>query len=536
MQPPVPVKRRKTDRRAAALLLSLLVLILMSIVGTGLHHTTVQNFTEAYYQQEALSARMAAESGISYYRYALDECTSDPMNPGQIPDMLEVVRDYINNEMSCGTAAIYGSGTDRRVSVPEVDLGSKRFFAMDLYVQQEDQGVPTECFMVVTGRSGSTTRRVGMQFNVEENRELLRYAVASSVRVIARGNVKVHGPVLSTWGRLPRDDARNKRVYPLDVQLGSEGFISGGLATTLSQTDFTGDADLGDYDFHNGIYSDNDNCSTDWLRSTITYNAPEVMNLDIEDFDTSPLKAMTSTDNLPQPDATHQSLGMWGLYGSVWENYDGEEDDDDKPALNNIMIPKGTNPHFKNCRFTGITYIEVDEGGDINQQNGVVFENCTFDGPIITGVPPVMHWEKNSMEFRGDTTFNASMIDQALGGVTLMAPNYNVNIGGGEGGGGYGESTVYGLVIGGVVDIYNNLQINGTLVSMADLVVDGQIIMGKGTSWLTGTGVSGTNLGNLDGTSQDIEIWPDPHGMMPQGIKKRYLLQVVPTTYVEYIE
>lgn len=533
MNPPVAPTRRTRNRRGAALLMTMVLLIILATVGAGLFHTTGNNFADAFYHQHGLSARLAAESGMAYYRHALDECTSDPMANGVTPDMLEVVRDYINENLAIGTATITGSGSSRKVVVGEVAMGNDRFFSMEMSIVSEADGVPTVCQINVTGRSVDTYRSLSMQFSVEENRRLLRYAVASSVRVIARGNVKVHGPVLSTWGRELRDDARNKRVYPLDVNLGSEGFIEEGLATTLSKSDFTGYAEYGDYDFHNGIFSSNDACSTEWLRNTIEYNAPEVMNLDIEDFDTDSLKVMTSSANLPTPDATGVSLGMWSLYGSKWEGFDGNDDDDDKPALNNIMVPKGTNPYFKNCRFTGITFIEVDETGDRSLQNGVVFENCTFEGPIITGTPAMMHWDKNSMEFRGDTTFNSSMIESALGGVTLMAPNYNVNIGGGEGGGGYGESTVVGLVIGGVVDIYNNLQINGTLVSMADLVVDGTIIMNQGVNWLTGTGVSGTNLGNLDGSSQDIEIWPDPYGIMPQGLKKRYILHAETDTYTE---
>jgi hypothetical protein len=127
------------------------------------------------------------------------------------------------------------------------------------------------------------------------------------------------------------------------------------------------------------------------------------------------------------------------------------------------------------------------------------------------------------------------MIQEALGGVTLMAPNYNVNIGGSEGGGGGSESTVVGLVVGGCVDMYNTLKVNGTVISMAHLVQDDQINVapGGGDSWLAGSGVCGSNLGNLNGSGNDIDIWPDPDNVMPLGIKRSYLISPKLTTYAE---
>jgi hypothetical protein len=273
------------------------------------------------------------------------------------------------------------------------------------------------------------------------------------------------------------------------------------------------------------------------MRGRIKYNQPEVMNLKPEDFDTQPLRDMTSTANLPTPDATNVSLELFNLKGKRWENWNGEGG---KQKLNNICVPKGTNPHFKNCTFTGITYIEVDEDTESptkNNQNGVVFEDCTFEGPVITGVPKQMRWDYNAMEYRGETRFRTSMIQGALGGVTLMAPNYNVNIGGSErvGGGGTGDSEVCGLVIGGVVDIYDRIRIRGTVVSMASVFRNGKPIMGKGWAWALGHDVCGSNLGNVDGSSELVEIWPDTENVIPLGIRKKYVIVIIIGTYTEIV-
>jgi hypothetical protein len=116
-----------------------------------------------------------------------------------------------------------------------------------------------------------------------------------------------------------------------------------------------------------------------------------------------------------------------------------------------------------------------------------------------------------------------------------MAPNYNVNIGGSEGGGGSGDSDVCGLVIGGVVDLYNDIAVHGTVISMAEIVDDdGNIIMGRNLSWLTGGGVCGANIGNLDGSSNNVHITPDPDNVIPLGIKKRYVVNPRADSYEEF--
>jgi hypothetical protein len=523
-------------RRGFAYVLALLLLVLFSAMAAAFARTTNLNLHAGANHRHAYAAQMAAESGMSFALHTLEDCESEPTLLN-LPDMMSVIRDHLAAKLPNNTVTLIEddpqTGQERTVRVTGVELPDGSTFDYDVYISEhdgEDPDIATELLLIVTGRSGELTRTVSVCFDVDVNRQLLHYAMVSNVRLIARGNVELDGPVCSTWGRQLFPGARNKRVYPLDVQIGTAGYINGTLGTTLSYEDFAGDDDYGDYDFHDGIsHSDP---SVD-LVSQVSYDEPPGARIDVDDFDTSPLKAMTSVVNLPEPDATGVDLNMWNLEGSRWEDHNGT----DKPALGNICVPQGTNPHFKNCTFTGITYIEVDETTNnptADNQNGVVFEDCTFEGPVITGVPKKMRWDYNSMEFRGETQFRTSMIQDALGGVTLMAPNYNVNIGGSEGGGGYGESEVVGLVVGGVVDLYNDIHVRGTVISMAELYDEhGNIIMGKGINWLTGTGVSGSNIGNLDGSSDNIRITPDPSNVVPLGVKKRYRVYPVYHTYRE---
>jgi hypothetical protein len=412
------------------------------------------------------------------------------------------------------------------INIPWIPIDqSKQFFTRLEEVSE------TEIDLIVTGQAGDVQRQLALRFTYNEDKTLLHYAFASSVRVIARGNVRVHGPILSSWGREFYDGGpRNNRVFPLDIRLGVDGFIDGSIGTTLSRDEFRGDPNLGDTDFYDGLYSDNAACDPCDL---MVFNEPPAMDLDIEDFDTSPIREMTSTINLPAADVN----------GNKWQSHNGIS----KPALHNIRVPKGTNPVFENCKFTGVVFIEVDEDTDnptSSNQNKVTFKNCVFEGPIITGVPKTMDWNKNRMDFEGNTFFDGQMIQQALGGVTLLAPNYNVNIGDCNMQGVDSVSEIVGLVVGGVVDLRDKVRVHGTVVSMADINdEEGNIIMGQSDRWLADGDVCGANIGNQSGGSEgggdegnnDIDIWPNPDNVMPLGVKKKYSLVPAADSYRELL-
>lgn len=534
---PRRVSNRK--RRGAALLMAICVLGVITSLALALVWLGQTQLETSSDFRDITRAREAADSGLQYFVLLMSDCQSEGMDVDEFPDMFQVIHDHLTDKLDAATVTIEGTGASRRLAVSSLAFDAGRTVSIELTataVNSDD--VPIGFRLLAAGECNGTTRKVESLFDVEPDESLLHYAFASSVRMILRGNVRVHGPIAAGWRREPFPGQRNHATYPLDVDLGPEGLIEGKLATVDSHPDFEGDPGKGDKDFHNGIRGSNPNCNSAYMRGRVKYDQPPVMDLDPEDFNTQPLKDMTSSANLPAADATDVKLDMWNLKGKQWENWNGEGG---KAKLNNIMVPKGTNPYFKNCTFTGITYIEVDEDTEkpkSSNQNGVVFEDCTFEGPVITGVPKQMRWDYNSMEYRGNTTFKNSMIQAALGGVTLMAPNYNVNIGGSEdvGGGGTGDSAVCGLVVGGVVDIYDRIAIKGTVVSMADVVYKGTPIMGKGWNWVKGNDVCGSNLGNVDGSSEIVDIWPDPDNVMPLGILKRYKVKIRSGTFSDVIE
>ena len=64
---------------------------------------------------------------------------------------------------------------------------------------------------------------------------------------------------------------------------------------------------------------------------------------------------------------------------------------------------------FKNCTFEGILYIDCTQNADTF--GNVRFENCVFNGPIVTNTPTYPShssgnwWKKNCLYFTGEETF-----------------------------------------------------------------------------------------------------------------------------------
>ena len=260
------------------------------------------------------------------------------------------------------------------------------------------------------------------------------------------------------------------------------------------------------------------------------------------DFDTSVFRNRSDqyvlhTPKAAQGDTTASELFSSGIYitRAIYSNYNTTSGT--KAAFNNLKIPKGRQAHFKNCIFKGITYVETDETttGDParNNANNIVFENCTFDGPIVTGVAKKFAWDKNSIMFTGNTTFHSSMIQQTLAGTTILAPNFNINIGDFNQGAVGGDSKIVGILVGGIVDIRDNAVVQGTILSMANLDS-----LAASQCYLYGSNVGnweggGETTGGGSVATSTISITPDPGNVMPLGIKKKYTLSVDPGSYFE---
>ena len=154
-----------------------------------------------------------------------------------------------------------------------------------------------------------------------------------------------------------------------------------------------------------------------------------------------------------------------------------------------------------------------------------VFENCTFNGTIITDVPQYFDWTKNVLYFTGAATFNNQSVHQEA---TILAPHFNVNLGNANPETG-DDNVLKGAIIGGIVDVRGNANINGTIISMFDTT-------GYSSGYVTNIGATLGDGGSETTEASDvgtIEITPDPGQMLPSGVTSPIVITPLLNTYSE---
>ena len=492
--------------KGIAYILALLLLAVLSALAVAFASTTDLNLRKSDNTRSAQAAMLAAESGLQFAMRNMAGMQSQGTWTGT-PDMLALTNTHLASLLN-GTANMSGHVVSYNtgagvVSVPNIALpdGSRFNFSVS-------QVNPSALQLVVNGIAGGITRSLGMQYAVHEDTSVMSYAVTSRPRMIIRGNAKVDGAICSGWTRI-------RAAPPFDIRLGTEGYITDGIKTVLSEGTFT-----------------NGNCPDyidDDLMDTITYNEPPISDYTTADFNTTTiLNEMTANgtrNDLPTTTTTVTERFPNKLSGVLFTRllYTGQ-------IFNWTYIPRNKHCRFRNCTFTGITYVD-SAGITKTTGNNIVFENCTFKGPIVTNVPSSFQWQYNSLNFEGDTTFSANDIAPHLNGCTILAPNFNVNVGDFQKQGKSSDSKITGILVGGIVDIRDNATIEGTIMSMADL------------DSISNPYAYGTNLGYWEGDAEEgggtvpmtlnIRITPTPGATLPMGIIKKYTVSPDPDTYSE---
>jgi len=179
-------------------------------------------------------------------------------------------------------------------------------------------------------------------------------------------------------------------------------------------------------------------------------------------------------------------------------------------TFTDVTIPKGTNALFRNCHFIGVTFIETethntdpeyiyagmqeedgslrfpdaeatvgaDEVGDTKTiSNNLRFEDCTFEGAIVSDAPQQFTHTRNKIAFTGRTKF-LDMRDpvatpdfshqerQLFMRSTILAPHYSVELGTFVNPNDTDEQVnLSGTIVAGLIDMRGRVEVNGTLLT-----------------------------------------------------------------------
>lgn len=195
-----------------------------------------------------------------------------------------------------------------------------------------------------------------------------------------------------------------------------------------------------------------------------------------------------------------------------------------------MTLGGGNNTLFRNVTFNGVLFVGSVNGGGNSAHTNVRFENCTFNGPIVTQISNNLtqeNWKKNLLYFTEDSMFNNT---SSLQDVTILAPNFNVNIGNTQTVTTSQANTIDGPIVGGVVDIRGNVDVEGTILSIGEPSLDsddGESSINAGFS--DEHNESNPNP-NLDGT---VTVSANPDGSLPIGVRINLEMARDPDSYVE---
>ena len=403
--------------------------------------------------------------------------------------------------VSAVTNITEGGYSGKEVSVPAIMIDPDMTANFSLQFRQFDDD-PHTLEAISTGTTGDITRRVRLTYRIEKDTYLLNYAVMSKSRVIITGDSTVDGDILSLW-----DDATSAPPF----ELANESTVNGTLGVTIDSAEWDGSEVEGN-------------------SEGVIYDQPEI-DIGYSDFDTTFYYEQTSaiTPNF--------AIGQTAEYfPHLPDNYALPADASSSKVLRKVyegntftnrQVSAGNDTLFRNCTFEGILYIGSTGDGDAT--NNVRFENCTFNGIIVTAVPAVFSeetWKKNVLYFTGNNSFNNT---SQYPDTSILAPNFNVNIGDTQSADDAIDCTLTGLVVGGVVDIRGNVNVEGTILSIGE--PDSNVYANE---FATNLGFSDENgessSSNPGGT---ISVRPPAESMLPYGVRTDTLILPNPNSYNE---
>jgi len=497
--------------RGATSVMAVFFVTLFGILAISFASLSDVNVQMARNHSHVADAQAAAESGLAYARFLINDFVTNSaatsfqnqVTDEDATDLFLNFADYVAYALD-GSTALDGAlvtnvtttaeaGQNTAVfSVPPVAFTADRNAQLTLQFKQYADD-PSTLYVVSTGTCQDLARSVRLTWQMEKDRRMLEFAVASKSPIEITDNSTIGTGIYTDWN--------NPEITP-PVSLAAISTVDGKVNTTLSPEDF----DALGYALEDVVLGTSDG---------IYYDQPDLALPTADDFDTSSYASQVTV--LSSGHTTNQKEFYPHAPGEYTTPLGFDSVELNRTVYENRVITDrravSGNALFRNCIFEGIFYIGTSDGIGTNN---VRFENCVFNGPVITGVPPKFgpeEWKKNVLYFTGDCGFNNVAMEEA----TILAPNYNVDIGSES-----ANSTLTGLVLGGVVDVRGNANIDGTVVSMAD-----PLELGDLADHLD------TNIGISDNGGHTITITPSPDRLLPIGIKTRILLLPDGESYVE---
>lgn len=531
---------KKRHRSGIAFILTMIILTIIAAFAVALATLASTGIQITGNRQKAGSALAAAQSGIDYAKYFAAHIPINIVTPDNVVNNADAntvwttlcgrLQNDNTDAMSVNSSGNFtdSTGSGSQIVTNPVNITAGMSFSLRFFRYNT---LPNIIKVQATGTDSTITKTIEIQMQIEKESTVLQYAFAGRGRIIVTGDSTIDGPVFSTWRKIQ---------WQPPVETTSETTINGSISTVLTKQELadrgwqlgTTDAlglPLLDAD-GNIIHSEDDTVQGYYEGINYSQSAAVMPGLSENDYDTSTYKTMCTTTipastttreyfpHLPGDYTQKKESTDYRFYRHVYSNQ----------TFTNAKLPRGRNALFTNCTFNEVLFIESSSySSSTSKCNNVRFDNCTFNGVIVTDIPKnsSIQWIQNCLYFTGEASFNnTSSIQEA----TILAPNFNINLGNtavveeGE------SSTLTGAVVGGIVDIRGNAEINGTIISTYDTSA-------HSSGYVSNIGFAddGGSEGGIPEDVGTIHIKPDLTKLLPSGTLTPIVITPDLTTYCE---
>ncbi len=540
------VQHMRGGRRGAVVVVAMILIAVFAALALALATVSGANLQVASDQRRVNTALHAAQSGLECAKYLVRTVTLPQTNVNYITDA-QANQVWVNLCSFVQSCALDGKtanaahrftdalGSGDEMVTPALRTGTENArFTIRLYRYDSD---PRTIKAQATGTDGIAIRSVGMDMAVLKDREVLNYAIAGRGRMWLTGDTTIHGGIFSSWNRrgispfnttsdtkvlgkintvraLAAIEADTYQLETLDAA-GNPIDASGAPLVKNYEDRYHGPRDE-IQGYHEGIRYGQPNSNmpgmkiadynTDLYRTGLTTIAAAPTTSRVTEY------FPHASGNYSQP----RDGGSTSFTRHVYENQ----------TFSNTLLPANRHALFRDCTFQNVLYVDSSKTSTSKSYtNNVRFENCTFNGPIVTNVPQSLNWVNNCLYFTGTATFdNQSAIQEA----TILAPHFNVNLGN-TNPQRSDNNVLTGAVIGGIVDVRGNAQVYGTIISMADTSAYTSGYVTNIGATLDDGGSETTEVGDIG----VIRVTPKEDAMLPSGIMSPIIIKPDPKTYCE---
>ena len=377
-------------RKGMASILALILLALFAVLAIACAQTFNASLCQSRNRALVDTARLQAESGLSFLIHHLNRVSLPGGASGE--DLLTVLADRLGQRLN-GSPNLAGSNVSYDgsvITVPPIatDPTGRGF---TIFIRLASASTVAAC---ITGRDGSVTRSIGLDFELGTGRSVVfDYGVASKSAIHLVGNSKIRGANAPAEANILSATYSTDQAFNMTGNAEIAGDISASNADAYAS--LTGNVKIGGVSASNPAIIDHIHMGIGEVEF------PEVDPSVYEPFATNIVDSHTSTNG--------------------------------NKSFTNIRIAAGTNPTFSgNITITGVLFIEAP--------NSVTFAgNLNFTGVIVTQDAGDNVYDTNTIKFTGNSNFRPveELPDQpqftglkALPGSFLLAPGFGVHFSG----------------------------------------------------------------------------------------------------------